>query len=111
MASLYLLCIDPPYQHARHYLGYASKLGRRILEHRAGHGSKLTSAAVAAGSELILVRTWPNGTRAMERTVKNRGDTKRKRGSSHLRDRCPRCQGKPIRGYIRAIERRLKGGI
>jgi hypothetical protein len=59
----------------------------RIDAHRAGRGAAITRAAVAAGIELELVRTWPGENRVTERRFKRAG---------HFADRCcPRC-GPPV---------------
>jgi predicted GIY-YIG superfamily endonuclease len=72
MATLYLLHFDPPLHHARHYLGYSQDSAKRIAAHLAGHGSPLVRAALDAGCTVTLVRTWSNGTRTLERKLKNR---------------------------------------
>ena len=79
---IYLLHFDPPYKHAGHYLGYTEDVDARVRSHLSGRGSPLVRAAVAAGSEVKIVRTWPEGTRTMERALKKQGS------SSHL---CPLC--------------------
>ena len=59
---------DPsrPRMSARHYLRWAPEADwqDRIDAHRAGRGAAITRAAVAAGIELELVRTWPGEDRA-----------------------------------------------
>lgn len=74
MRGLYLLHFDPPYQHARHYLGYADNVERRVVEHlsSSSKSSPLVRAALANGSTVELVRTWPGGTRTLERRLKRR---------------------------------------
>jgi predicted GIY-YIG superfamily endonuclease len=56
---------------ARHYLGYCldGEVERRLRQHNAGSGARITAAAVAAGLTLVLVRTWP-GDRKRERSLK-----------------------------------------
>ena len=79
---VYLLHFEPPYKHARHYVGWSvHEAEHRLKTHLAGQGSPLVKAAVAAGCKIILARTW-KGTRAWERKVK---DTK---NVPHL---CPIC--------------------
>jgi predicted GIY-YIG superfamily endonuclease len=80
---IYLLHFDQPYRHAQHYLGYADNIERRIAEHRAGRGAKLTAAVVAAGIEFRVVRTWP-GDREEERRLKGKR-------SKRVALRCPVC--------------------
>ena len=85
---IYLLHFDPPFHHARHYLGFTENLAQRMATHTgqnggSGYGSKLVTAARAAGSKIILARVWPDGTRDQERMKKNRGKTRI----------CPVCDG------------------
>lgn len=58
-AVVYLLCLERHMSHARHYAGTSVDVDRRLSEHRAGRGSKLTQAVVRAGIELRLAATWP----------------------------------------------------
>lgn len=82
--TVYLLCLDEPFGHARHYLGYASpgNLAARQAHHRAGSGANLLRHVAAAGIGWQLVRTWP-GSRDTERSIKRRGHGPRE---------CPRCR-------------------
>jgi hypothetical protein len=80
---VYLLCIQPAYFHARHYIGIAldGDVRRRVAEHLAGAGSPLIRAAVAAGRTVDLVLSVP-GDRGLERRWHNRHGTRV----------CPRCR-------------------
>ncbi len=70
--AVYLIHFNPPYKHARHYLGVTSRpVAERLEEHRAGRGARLTQVAAEAGCVLELVRTWKGG-RALERRLKRR---------------------------------------
>jgi hypothetical protein len=64
--TVYLLHFERPYRHARHYLGFAEDLERRLELHRAGRGARLVDVVVAAGIGFQLVRTW-EGDRTLER--------------------------------------------
>ena len=75
--AVYLLHFSPPYQHARHYLGYADEVMPRVWAHRRGHGARLTQVAVDAGCGLILARVWVEGDRRLERRLKRRKDAPR----------------------------------
>ena len=68
--GVYLIHFDPPYRHARHYLGYADDISRRVAQHRAGEGARLTQIAVEAGCELILAHVWEGEDRHFERSLK-----------------------------------------
>jgi predicted GIY-YIG superfamily endonuclease len=70
--TVYLLHLDKPYRHAAHYLGFTASNDptARIEEHAAGRGARLMEVVVAAGIGFRLVRTWPNGTRNLERRLK-----------------------------------------
>lgn len=81
--TVYLLHLDPPYKHARHYLGWAGNLEARLAHHRAGTGARLPAVAIAAGSRLVLARTWL-GDRHLERKLKNQKNAPKL---------CPICRG------------------
>lgn len=88
---LYLLHFDPPFRHARHYLGFsegdsAGQVSVRVNRHIAGNGAKLTKHAVESGCELIHVLTMPGG-RNEERRIKK---------SHNVPRLCPLCKaGRP----------------
>ncbi len=44
MSTVYLLHFDPPYHHARHYLGFTDRVSLRVRveEHLNGKGAALT---------------------------------------------------------------------
>lgn len=72
MAGVYLIHFSPSYKHAKHYLGWAEDIDRRLAEHEIGAGARLTQVAVDAGCRLILARVWEDGDRTLERKLKNR---------------------------------------
>jgi len=90
-STIYLLHFEPAYvaatptgrpKKAGHYLGStAGEVEARLGLHLAGRGSPLVAAAVAAGCQVRLVRTWPGG-RTLERAMK--------RAHHHARF-CPIC--------------------
>ena len=72
LQGCYLICLDQPYFHARHYVGFSDDIQRRIQTHRKGQGSPLLAAALAAGIDFRLVRVWPGADRHFERKLHNR---------------------------------------
>jgi predicted GIY-YIG superfamily endonuclease len=96
MGVCYLLhfhqLIAPGKHTTRHYLGYAEDLERRIKEHRAGQGARLTEVAKERGITFSLVRCWI-GDRKLERKLKNL-----KNGPKL----CPLCQrvGEDVNFYV-----------
>lgn len=91
--TLYLLCFAPGIRrddraHAKHYLGYVhggpENVDSRIAYHLAGRGSPLVKAAVDAGLEVTVVRTWTPSDRDTERRLK------RQKNATSL---CPVCSG------------------
>lgn len=90
--TVYLLCFDRPFGHARHYMGWASSgnLAARLAHHEAGSGANLLRHVSAAGIGWQLARTWP-GDRTRERQLKSRGQTRR----------CPRCRP-PLAAWLGA---------
>jgi|SRR5581483_10037482 len=75
--AVYLLCFSRPYRHARHYLGYAGNLQRRLARHRKGTGARLLEVITAAGIDWKLVRVWEDGDRTLERRLKKRKNASR----------------------------------
>jgi hypothetical protein len=83
--TVYLLHIEPPYHHAKHYLGWTEfDVEGRVAYHVSGYGNKLIRAAVKAGHGIIIARTWSDEDRNFERTLKNRKNAPRL---------CPICNG------------------
>lgn len=76
--TVYLDHFETKFHHAGHYLGFAEEgnLESRQDEHRKGLGSKLVRAALSAGINFRLVRTWEDGTRSLERALKKRKDAR-----------------------------------
>jgi predicted GIY-YIG superfamily endonuclease len=93
--TVYLLHFAKPYKHARHYLGYASRLESRLAMHRCGRGARLLQVVRQAGIRWRLVRVW-SGDRGLERQLKNRG------GASRL---CPVCRKAAARRAERGAAR------
>ncbi len=92
--TVYLLHFDQPYKHARHYVGWARNVKRRLAEHAAGRGARLLAVVRDAGIGWQLARLWP-GSRARERQIKRQG--------GHARQ-CPLCGVRP-----RALPRNRDG--
>jgi predicted GIY-YIG superfamily endonuclease len=93
--TVYLLHFDRPLgppgasakNTARHYVGWAQNVKRRLAEHEAGRGARLLEVAREAGITWQLARMWP-GSRARERQIKQQGGHRRQ---------CPLCGVKPRR--------------
>jgi predicted GIY-YIG superfamily endonuclease len=84
--TVYLICFNRAYKHARHYLGYSENLDKRITDHLCGMGARLMEVVTQAGIEWKVSRTWP-GDRKLERRLKNRHDAPRL---------CPICNPKAL---------------
>lgn len=83
--TVYLIHLDTPYRHARHYTGWAKDLDTRLEAHRHGHGARLMQVIKEAGISWRLARTWP-GTKTLERAIKDRHNAPRL---------CPGCTPRP----------------
>lgn len=83
--TVYLLHLDPPLKHARHYTGWTSNLDQRLDAHRKGRGARLMEVVKEAGGTFRLVRTWP-GDRSLERAIKDRKEAPKL---------CPECTPQP----------------
>ena len=99
--TIYLLHFDQPYKHARHYIGWALDLARRLAEHAAGRGAHLLAVVKNAGIGWQLARTWP-GDRNRERALKNMGGARR---------RCPLCGVHPQARPAAELPRNRDGSL
>jgi predicted GIY-YIG superfamily endonuclease len=72
--QVYLAHFEPRLAHAGHYLGTSSDVRRREVAHLAGRGARIIAAAIEAGCEVTIVRTWPGG-RELEASMKKRGNS------------------------------------
>ncbi len=97
----YLLHLDPPLAHARHYAGIAldGDVPRRVREHITGRGSPLIAAAVAAGCQVRVVLDVP-GDRGLERRWHN----------AHGTRVCPECRPRRRRPAGRQLRLFIGGG-
>jgi len=66
--TVYLIHLDEPCKHGRHYLGWASNLDARLAHHADGTGANLQRVAKDAGIGWTLARTW-QGDRFRERQL------------------------------------------
>jgi predicted GIY-YIG superfamily endonuclease len=79
---VYLLHLDAPFGHARHYTGFANDLYGRLAHHGTSTGANLLLHVAKAGIGWQLARTW-RGDRYLERRLKRAGGASR---------RCPVCR-------------------
>jgi hypothetical protein len=89
---VYEVHIEPPVEHAAHYIGRSpdggiSGLVRRLAKHGGSEGARLLQVAKQRGSTWHLVRTWEGGGRK-ERQLKTRS------GALY----CPECAEHPLPG-------------
>ncbi len=74
--TVYLIHLDAPIAHARHYIGWAKWIKERIKPHRNGTGAKFLAEAVRREINFDVVRTWENTEENtdgnFERKLKNR---------------------------------------
>ena len=83
MSTIYLLHLDKPLRHTRHYVGLADDLDARLERHASGQGARMLAVCVERGIGWQLVRTWEGG-RKFERQLKNRKEAPKL---------CPVCNG------------------
>jgi predicted GIY-YIG superfamily endonuclease len=97
---VYTLHFDPPYRPspdapqyktAGHYTGWAANLEKRLAEHEAGRGARLTQVQAAAGGTWRVAAVEP-GTRYRERQLKAHSATRR----------CPICKAE-AQGQAEAV--------
>jgi len=102
---IYTLHFDPPYspspyKTAGHYTGWAANLGKRLAEHEAGRGARLTQVQAEAGGTWRLAAVEP-GTRFRERQLKAHSAARR----------CPICKAEAPAQVEPEAEAELEAGI
>lgn len=77
--TVYILAIDPPLAHAKHYVGWTAQKDHRprLRYHLAGRGCRLIAAAVYQGHTITTVLTLPGAPRSIERKIKDHKNTPR----------------------------------
>ncbi len=108
--TIYLIHLDQPMKHARHYMGWAANLDARAEIHRRGVSDSCSfmRAVHKAGIGWHIVRTW-DGSRDLEKQLKGRRprkDGSRTRGGSMTRH-CPLCRER-VRAVARECMRRKR---
>lgn len=99
--SVYLLHLEVagPIRRVTHYLGYADgAVDGHLEEYRRGGGPPLVRSAIAAGAQVMLVRTWSEG---------DRDDRWLRR--SHAGRLCPLCAGGRRRAGLASRPARAEG--
>jgi hypothetical protein len=84
--KVYLIHLDKPLKHARHYVGFSEDLPSRIQKHRTGQGATFMRAVEKQGISWHVSRIW-DGDRTFERVLKDQHN------ASHL---CPTCRQEKI---------------
>lgn len=72
---IYILEFERKLAHAKFYVGWTrdeSTLSHRIEHHRQGTGARITAAASERGIAFDVIAIIPDGTRQLERQIKNR---------------------------------------
>lgn len=108
--TIYLIHLDQPMKHARHYLGFAIDLDARIETHRRGIAESCSFMRAVHKAKITwsVVRTW-KGSRDLEKKLKcrrPRKDGSRTRGGSMTRH-CPLCRER-VRAVARDYMRRRR---
>lgn len=75
IGTVYLIHLDTPLHHARHYIGFARELDKRMYHHRHGTGARMLKACNERGITYQVARTWENTPQAFEYTLKRRKDS------------------------------------
>lgn len=88
--SVYLLHLDQPLAHARHYTGWSTHLEDRLEHHANGTGARFTQVLRERGITWQLARVWDGADRRFERRLKN---------TKNVRRYCPICEGEKRREY------------
>jgi len=81
--TVYLIHLETPIAHSRHYIGWSRYFKQRIRHHRNGTGARFLAEAVRRGINFDVARVWKNADGNFERKLKNR---------KNARLLCPACR-------------------
>ena len=70
VSGVYVIHLEQPLGHARHYIGYADNIARRVQEHLDCRGGRLLCAAVRKDIPFEVVRIYPGEGRSFEKRLK-----------------------------------------
>ena len=84
---VYLIHLERPLHHAKHYLGSSTDVVGRMDAHRRGQGSRLLRAVNGAGIGYQVVRLWRYNSETQARRYE--AQLKRQQHNGRL---CPVCQ-------------------
>lgn len=87
---VYLIHLDSPLCHARHYIGYSDYLEARLAHHENGTGSKFLRAVASIGIKFHAVALYVGADRHFERLLHNTHNTA---------TYCPICAGAKVRTF------------
>lgn len=87
--GVYLIHLERPYKHARHYIGFARNIEARLDHHRRGSGANFLKVVTRAGIPWHLVRVWAGQDKTFERRIKGRSATRL----------CPECNPESWMNY------------
>lgn len=88
--TVYLIHFQTALRHARHYIGFASRVKQRMAHHKQGSGARILQACNERGIGYDLARTWEGKGRGFERKLKRCKNAARY---------CPVCNGEHVREY------------
>lgn len=71
--TVYMLRFKRKYKNKQFYIGFTKRpIHERLAEHVSGNGAAITRAAVLAGIDMEVVRTWDNVDSSVEFLIKCR---------------------------------------
>lgn len=86
-SGVYLIHFETPIAHARHYLGSAAVMNRRLKKHQRGGGARLMEIVRERGIPWVVARLWYARDLRSARVIERK--LKRQHGSTRL---CPLCR-------------------
>ena len=69
--AVYLIHLDTPLKHARHYVGFSVHVEARLAHHKDGTGARFLQVCNERGINYDIVKVWPGADRKFERKLKN----------------------------------------
>jgi len=72
--GVYLIHLDEPLGHARHYVGWSIDIYERVQAHMVCSGARMLAVAAERGLSFDAARIWPDAGMELERALKRGGN-------------------------------------
>src|SRR3989440_11558285 len=96
--KVYLIHLNTPYKHAKHYLGFSEDVQGRVQKHRRGNGARFMEVITKEGISWHVSRIWDGG-RELEAALKTGNNSGRL---------CPTCLQEKVYERVFSVQVKIR---